>query len=181
MREPQLNAIASNGVGGPFYWRFGCGPDYIEEAVEALMKAIDRPQRLPGNPYADRMTRAEFRGRINKAEQGKLRPPDEIGPVREGIPEVRLFEIRWPGVRVLERDPVDGSPSARHELRVEVRLYYAEPPQFGQIILGLHCHEKSVKGSKDDVRNAQDAEIDQAIRCYVEGMPRRWCIEELAV
>lgn len=169
------HAVAANGTGGRFYWRYSCGPDHIAAAVDALMEAVDGPTRLH-RPHADRLRRKEFELRLKKAEKGQLQPPDELKTVRRRGALVRFFEIRWSGLAVAERG-LDGRP---RESRVDVRLYYAEPPQFGLVILGLHCHEKSVIGSDDAIKAVQNTEIDRALACYAQGMAERWGIDELA-
>lgn len=169
------HAIAANKAGGDFYWRYCCGPNHIAAAVDALMEAVNGPGRLH-NPYAERFRRKEFETRLKRAELGQLQPPDELKSVQHGGALVRFFEIRWSGLAVAEQG-LDGRP---RESRVDVRLYYAEPPQFSLVILGLHCHEKLVTGSDGEIKAAQNAEIDRALECYARGMAERWGIDELA-
>lgn len=115
------------------------------------------------------MVRAEFRQRLLKASEGKLVPVDEVKPVDISNPPP-LYEIRWIDVAVTDIDS-QGSTSFG---RVHVRLYHSEPPEAPNHFIGHHAHEKNVE--LDDVRGAQDAEIQTAIGWYRHGYNERWGI-----
>lgn len=167
--------IAADALGGEFLWAYCPTGQHVEAAVNALMKAVKTPGRV-WSPYKESYVRQAFRERVELAAEGLLKPPDEVGEVAGSNPHIVLYEIRWVGLALAERDPQHG----QREVKVDVRLYYAEPPQFGLVLLGLHCHEKSVAGTPRKIRSRQDAEIDHAIDVYNAGMSCRWRLPELA-
>lgn len=179
-REGQLNimpatSIAANGTGGEFYWRCCATSDHVEAAVDKLMEIIVEG-RL-NNIYWARQTRTQFKRRIEAAKRGELVPTDQVKPVGDRIPEVLMFEIRWVKIPVNERDP--DFPGKARENRVDVRLYFAEPPGHGAVMLGLHCHEKVVTGDAEEIQAAQDSEIAHAFTLYSKGFAEAWGVEAL--
>ena len=88
-----------------------------------------------------------------------------------------MFEIRWVKIPVRERDP--DFPDKARENRVDVRLYFAEPPGHGAVMLGLHCHEKSITGDAKEIQAAQDGEITRAFTLYSKGFAEAWGVEAL--
>lgn len=158
-----------------FYWYGGgngTAQEHISLAVNALMAAIKEPTNRRWNPYQEAMIRASFRKRLEKAAQGKLRPPGELKSLRGGV---TLFEIRWRDIDVRE---VNSSGIASYA-QVEVRLIHAQPfDQLGLCILGLHAHEKViVNGDPAATKAAQDAEINIAERRLISGYSTNWGVE----
>ncbi|MGP1497867.1 MAG: hypothetical protein ACTTI9_05015 [Schaalia odontolytica] len=158
-----------------FYWYGGgngTAQEHITLAVEALMGAIKAPENRRWNPHQEALIRANFKKRIEKAAEGKLRPPGELKSLRG---DVTLFEIRWWDITVREAHPsgIDSYAS------VEVRLIHAQPfDQLGLCILGLHAHEKVIiEGDSVATKAAQDAEIDIAEYLLISGYPTRWGVE----
>lgn len=173
-------SIASCGPGGKFYWRYCAAQDHIEAAVDYLMDAVtrDHPARRSTNPYWARLTRSAFRRRLEAAQRGELEPVDEVKPIGDHIPESNLFEIRWSEIPVREQNPQAPDDAAKDlQAKVEVRLYFAEPPNCGLAILGLHCHEKRVHGTDAQIREAQDEEIAHAFKMYADGFKDRWGVD----
>lgn len=170
-------ALAANGTGGDFYWRFCATGNHINEAVKALLACIYTENRID-NPHQRMYLRTLFRRRIEMATKGELNPPDELKGVAQNIPQTRFFEIRWADIAVLEKDP--SQPSGRRSVKLQMRLYYAEPEWVGLVLLGLHCHEKSTSGNKAQVRAAQDEEIRKAIELYSSNVECRWGVDILA-
>lgn len=158
-----------------FYW-YGGGNGTVQEhislAVNALMAAIKEPRNRRWNPYQEAMIRASFRKRLEKAAQGKLRPPEELKSLRGGV---ALFEIRWRDIDVREVN----SSGIDSYAQVEVRLIHAQPfDQLGLCILGLHAHEKVIiKGDPAATKAAQDAEIDKAEYLLISGYSTCWGVE----
>lgn len=153
-----------------FYW-YGGGngteQEHITLAVEALMGAISAPANRRLHPYQEKLNRALFRKRLEKAAQGKLRPPRELKSLRGGA---TLFEIRWRDIRVHEVN--------RLGIGVEVRLIHAQPEQLDRCILGLHAHEKVIiKGNPAATKAAQDAQITIAERLLISGYRTCWGVE----
>ena len=158
-----------------FYWYgggSGTAQEHINLAVAALMAALKEPMNRRWNPYQETMIRANFRKRLEKAAQGKLRPPGELKSLRG---DVILFEIRWRDIDVREVNPSGIDSYAQ----VEVRLIHAQPyDQLGLCILGLHAHEKVIiEGDPAATKAAQDAEIDIAEHLLISGYPTHWGVE----
>ena len=158
-----------------FYWYGGgngTAQEHISLAVNALMAAIKEPTNRRWNPYQEAMIRASFRKRLEKAAQGKLRPPGELKSLRGGV---TLFEIRWRDIDVREVN----SSGIDSYAQVEVRLIHAQPfDQLGLCILGLHAHEKVIiKGNPAATKAAQDAEINIAERRLISGYSTCWGVE----
>lgn len=158
-----------------FYWYGGgngTAQEHITLAVEALMGAIKAPENRRWNPYQETMIRATFRKRLEKAAQGKLRPPGELKSLRGGA---TLFEIRWRDINVREVNPLGNESYAQ----VEIRLIHAQPyDQLGLCILGLHAHEKVViEGNPAATKARQDAEIDTAEQLLISGYRTCWGVE----
>lgn len=158
-----------------FYWYGGgngTAQEHISLAVNALMAAIKEPTNRRWNPYQEAMIRASFRKRLEKAAQGKLRPPGELKSLRGGV---TLFEIRWRDIDVREVN----SSGIDSYAQVEVRLIHAQPfDQLGLCILGLHAHEKViVNGDPAATKAAQDAEIDKAEHLLISGYSTCWGVE----
>mgnify|MGYP001691220251 FL=1 len=158
-----------------FYWYGGgngTAQQHISLAVNALMAAIKAPMNRRWNPYQETMIRATFRKRLEKAAQGKLRPPGELKSLRG---DVVLFEIRWRDIDVREVNPSGIDSYAQ----VEVRLIHAQPSdQLGRCILGLHAHEKVIiEGNPTATKAAQDAEIDIAECRLTSGYSTNWGVE----
>ena len=158
-----------------FYWYGGgngTAQEHISLAVNALMAAIKEPTNRRWNPYQEAMIRASFRKRLEKAAQGKLRPPEELKSLRGGV---ALFEIRWRDIDVREVN----SSGIDSYAQVEVRLIHAQPfDQLGLCILGLHAHEKVIiKGNPAATKAAQDTEINIAERRLISGYSTNWGVE----
>lgn len=167
---PGAGSICCSGLPVRFYWRHCVSGNHIEEAVDALMSAISRPPRV-WNPYAERTARAEFRGLLRAAEEGRLTPIDHVKRI-SFEPLIDLFEIRW-RVGITERN----ADRVRHG-KASVRLYIVEHGDLGLCVVGLHCHEKDTRAA--DVTAAQNAEIVKAIQLYAQGLIDRWGIPELS-
>ena len=150
----------------------GTAQEHISLAANTLMAAIKAPANRRWNPYQETMIRATFRKRLEKAAQGKLRPPGELKSLRGGA---TLFEIRWRDIDVREVNPSGIDSYAQ----VEVRLIHAQPfDQLGLCILGLHAHEKVIiEGDPAATKAAQDAEIDIAEHLLISGYSTCWGVE----
>ena len=131
------------------------------------MGVILAPANRRLHPYQEKLNRALFRKRLEKAAQGKLRPPGELKSLRGGA---TLFEIRWRDIRVHEVN--------RLGIGVEVRLIHAQPEKLDRCILGLHAHEKVIiKGDRVATKARQDAEIDFAESRLISGYSTCWGVE----
>lgn len=140
----------------------------LDRAVAALVDAIQKPHRL-WSPYGLIMAKSEFRNRLQKAASGLLKPVDEV----KGVDEVHvqpLYEIRWQGIDVLDREDETSRP-VHH--KVLVRLYHSEPLAAPDFFIGHHAHEKILDAS-EGVHAAQDAEIAVARNLHDLGAGVRW-------
>lgn len=158
-----------------FHWFDGLdhsGQDPLEVAADEFMSALKGPGRL-WNPYAEAMTRSEFKKRVNKASRGELKPVEEVKGVDEERP-APLYEIRWQGITVHERGESD---SPDRYMDVAVRMYHSEPTVVPDYFIGHHIHEKEVS---DDVNivAAQDAEISKARNLFYLGEAKQWFLEQ---
>lgn len=155
------DTYASDGIGADFRWQMCVSGHDIDEAVDALFNAIEGDGARIWNRYNTIQTRTTFRKMLLRAERGELKPPGQIKDIPRAA-QVGLCEIRWVGLSVLEL-----RGDAKRGAQIEVRLYWAVPPGGDRIILGLHCHEKRTYGSKREVRQWQDAEINRALDNFV--------------
>lgn len=140
----------------------------LDRAVATLMAAIQKPNRL-WSPYSSAMAKSEFRKRLQKAAAGELKPVDEVKGVDEEHQQP-LYEIRWQGIDVLERQG-EGVQPAHHT--VLVRMYHSEPATEPGFFIGHHAHEKLVDSGLD-VYATQDAEIAVARGLHDLGIAVRW-------
>lgn len=132
----------------------------------ALFEAISRPGRV-WSPYAAAMAKAEFRRRLVAATEGRLTPIDQVKPVDVRRPPP-LYEIRWQGVTVTERDQAG---RVTHGTAL-VRLYHSEPPEAPSFFIAHHAHEKLI--DVPDVNAAQQVEIEIAVKLHDQGRPSGW-------
>lgn len=157
---------------GPAFRWYGdplCSPgDDLTTAVDALFASLVGPTRL-WNPYAKQMVKSEFKARIKKASEGRLRPVDEIKAVDVRNPPP-LYEIRWQGIKVTDR-AADGTQTFGEAI---VRMYHSEPASHPGHFIAHHAHEKRTDVA--DVNAAQQVEINKAIAWYDKGKPSGWGI-----
>jgi hypothetical protein len=146
----------------------------VEEAVEALMCAVDTGARV-WTPFTESITVGIFRQRIKDAMAGRLEPVDHVKSL-DRVLQSDLFEIRWQNVEVVERD-LTGHQVAK---RVHVRLIHCEPQTFPHAVVGLHAHEKVVfPGDNGRTREAQQRDIGKAVAIYGDEARLRWAIYQL--
>ena len=133
------------------------------------MGAIKAPANRRWNPYLDKINRAHFKKRLERAAKGKLYPPEELKSLRG---DDVLFEIRWAGGEISVNEV------NRIGIPVEVRLIHAQPEELGLCILGLHAHEKVIiEGDRVATNARQDAEIDFAESRLISGYSTNWGVE----
>lgn len=114
------------------------------------------------------MARSEFKARIKKASEGRLRPVDEVKPVDVRNPPP-LYEIRWQRINVTDLGPDGVSPSFGEAI---VRMYHSEPTSKPGYFIGHHAHENLIDVA--DVNASQQIEINRAIAWYNQGEPTGW-------
>ncbi|GAA0422530.1 hypothetical protein GCM10009543_16910 [Leifsonia naganoensis] len=115
------------------------------------------------------ITKSEFKRRLQKAQAGRLMPVEEVKAVDVRNPPP-LYEIRWSGVTVTDREE---NGSQRH-CEVEVRMYHSEPADAPSHFIGHHAHEKRI--DVEDVNAEQQREINTAIGFHNAGASSRWGI-----
>lgn len=136
--------------------------------MSVLFAAVAAPGRV-WNPFAAQMVKSEFKSRILKAQQGRLRPVDEVKPV-DVINPPPLYEIRWQGISVTTRNS-DGTQVFGEAL---VRMYHSEPLTAPGHFIGHHAHEKKI--DVPDVNTEQQQEIKTAIGWHNQGISTNWGI-----
>lgn len=156
-----------------FHWYDGVNcstEDPIEVAVTLCVEAISGPNRLR-NPFADTVTKAEFRSRLKAATEGALEPGTQVKLVgRKQL--VEITEIRWQDIPVVERS--DG-PTGREHKEVLVRMYLSEPDVLPFHLLGHLVHEKIViAGDAAETNRLQTLEMFSAARIHLSGQSHRW-------
>ena len=167
-------SICSSGTPVTFFWRNGVQHLHLDCALEALVTAIQKVNRVP-NPSLDALNRAAFRRRLKDATRGRLRIDDEVRSIDR--PRARIFEIRWQSIAVDERDPVSWMITPRGNALV--RLYYVEPVKAAWVV-GLHAHEKVlVEGDEQETRRLQDLEIDVAAELAAAERDTTWGVPEI--
>lgn len=150
------------------YWRYCTAADqaaHIEEMVDRLMDTLKVGNRV-WNPWSEPAVAAKFRDRLRRAAAGRLRPVDEVKPLRGGR---RLFEIRWQDIAVTE---VHDGQASHHT--TNARLIHAEPAELGVALLGLVVHEKP---QTVESKVEQDAHIDAAQNILVRAESSLWGVE----
>src|SRR5690554_5712468 len=110
---------------------------------------------LDGMPQLEReMKLAQFVTIMKMAARGDLHPDSaDIGPIRRNP---TLFELRWDFGRAL------------------YRLVHAEPAHMPNHLIGLRFHLKSLEGSDQEIRDAQDQEVSLAKVRYLAGRGTNW-------
>ncbi|MHA6694672.1 hypothetical protein [Homoserinimonas sp. A520] len=107
----------------------------------------------------------EFRSRIIRAQNGRLRPVDNVKGPMETETRFEMFEIRW---------RFEFGPDFDEALELRVRAYHVEPKRLrranGSTIVGLHIHKKTTT-------EAQDTEIQVASQRYFSGHPESWGLQ----
>lgn len=144
--------------------------DDIETAVDVLIDCIRNQEGRVWSPHALAMARAEFRQRIRKAANGRLRPIEQVKPVDTKNPPP-LYEIRWQNIPITERD---GSGGTSHGEAI-VRMYHSEPDSAPGYFVGHHAHEKRL--DVPDVNAEQQTQIKIAIAWHDHGRNNNWGIE----
>lgn len=172
MDYSEVRSNACSGLRVAFYWVDNPSTDeddHLDQAVDTLFEAIRHAGVRLWTPWNTPLLKAEFRNRLKKASRGELEPPDELKPVGDGRPSI--YEIRWSEIEVHERPDGDGPHRFK---KIEVRLLHGEPLELSLALLGLHAHEKRTDGTDEEIKRAQDAEIERAKAIYLEAAPRSW-------
>lgn len=162
----------ASGVPVEFYWRHESSPNpavHLDAAIAALMETVSGPPRT-WSPYKERLDRAEFRKRLERACRGQLRHPDDVKSLRGGMRH--LFELRWVGFNITV---LTNEPGRIDHRTTDVRLITSEPPVLGMSFLGLCAHEKP---HDDTAKALQDDAIDEAERIYDAGLPTQWGLRQ---
>lgn len=149
------------------------GP-HIDAIVDLLMETVSAPDRQT-NPLLDADNEAMFRKRLQLASRGRLHPIEHIKTLARTVPPLSLFELRWTDVRVIPVDPVSGLNG--DATSIHVRMYHAEE-RSSPWIVALHAHHKLI-GADEETSDAQNQEIDVAVRLAQEGRLECWGIAEL--
>lgn len=159
------------------YWWVSKDPSEsdLDAAVNELMACLEKPGRL-WNMYNRGVAKAEFRARLEAAQRGDLIPVEHVKYLDRGS-AAWIYEIRWQNITVQVLEP----GGKRRFVKLKVRALHAETPRLPNHLLGLHAHEKIVivvdgdkEASKRATNDAQNAEIDVAVRAYWDGDGSNW-------
>lgn len=156
-----------------FYWRSCVSGRHIDETVDALMAAVQGPNRA--RTYVDFDNEAMFRTRLEMAERGRLRPDDHVKTISYD-PSLEMFEIRWTDVCARLQDLASGLYGALVE-GINVRLYYAELGH--DWVVGLVVHEKAYGDTDDETRRLQNEHIQRAVTLCRADSKQWWGVPEL--
>lgn len=127
-------------------------PVAFREAVDTMAGI---PERIRGQ------ITVQIRARISALCAGALRVGDDFKPV---VSQPDIFELVFSFTGLAE-DP-----------RVELRLYWAEPPTHPGYLVALAFHRKDLAGTDDEIREAQNQVMLEAQRRYDYGRSAKWGI-----
>lgn len=157
-----------------FHWFDGASKindNALDVAVERCLEAVSTSTRV-WNMHSRSMVKAEFKSRIKQAALGRLHPLTQVATVGHD-PEVPMFEIRWQGVGVTDRNPETGVLTYGTTL---VRMYHSEPVEVPDYFIGHHVHEKVIDEESKVTGRLQTAEIGVAKNIYRLGQSKKWLI-----
>lgn len=90
------------------------------------------------------------------------------------FPDAQLFEVRWQDVSAL--GPLESGK--RENIRLCIRMIFAEPAVLVCGVVGLHAHEKRLEPHEGlSIARQQDAEIELAARLFIEGEASEWGVK----
>lgn len=162
MVDDDSRSYCSNCDSVEFYWEDYRDPQTaVDRAVDALEQAAYKGPYRVRDPYKRGTMRGQFRAILEYAEQGQLRPVDEVKRIRRPT-WTTMYELRWPDIRVTEVK--DGR---KRFVDVEMRLLEVETSQRPCEALGLRAFEKKTEGSEAEIRHWQNQEIDGANAQYL--------------
>ena len=139
----------------------------MKVAAEKFISAISHSGRQM-NEYISSMAAAEFKHLVKIAQSGRLKPERQVKAVDVNNPPP-LFELRWQGVTVREKDP----QGLFRDKRLLVRMYHSEPVETPLHFIGHHIHEKVISGDAETWL-LQSEEIFTAVGFYQLGKSTRW-------
>ena len=158
---PGHSSYCASGTTVTFHWRrYDHTSRAIDEALDSLEEAVFGKEGRLRNPYMVGTARGVFRAILERAEIGALEDPDEVRRIVRPTPG-RMFEFRWNDIVVLEMHA-----GVQRRLTVPVRLLEIEASIRPNEALGLRAFEKDTAGSPDEIRVAQNHEIDLASRAF---------------
>lgn len=157
-----------------FYYANGPAARHKEHAVGLLLDEINKPPRYLGNEFLQDEAAGAFMALLDLAESGTTRSPEHIKSIQTS-PDIDMFELRWCDIPVMDTDPVSGLYGETYE--IQVRMYIIEVGE--RWTVGVHLHEKCIKGSSEHVRLSQNQEISQAVRLAKDERVVAWRVPEL--
>lgn len=164
-----VTSVCSRGGEVYMYWHdfpSRIQDEHLRQLVDALFSALCHVQGRRWNPWAERLVRAEIKGRLKLACAGRLRPVDHVKSLRNGIAD--LFEIRWQDIEVY--DELGGKK--RHYL-TNLRLIHAEPTGIPRAAIGLEALEKPKDSTGPGIH---EEAIVRAEDYYIRHRTRTWGI-----
>lgn len=139
----------------------------LEVATRKFISAIQNPSRI-WTERIQKLACAEFRSRVKRASEGRLRTYRQIKAVDIQNPPP-LYELRWQNIGVLE----DAGGGNYVPKEIQVRMYHSEPGSKPKHFIGHHIHEKKIL-DKESTNLLQDQEIEIAKQFYFQGESTLW-------
>ncbi len=170
MRAPVIPSRCSSGNPVDFWW-FGDQNTDNGGNLDKFLTHFERTfcrKNLILNDFTISAARAEIRGLLERAMQGRLKPIKQI-KVLAGKSIPTLFEIRWQNIPMAELQP-NGEIKTVYLM---FRMYHSEPEEVPGFFIAHHIHEKDVS-QQEEIRAKQNKEIAVARRYFELGKTIKW-------
>ena len=164
-------SICCGGRPVKYFWH-ACSQsdDHIEATVDELVAALKGIESRCWNEDVEAGLRGEFRSRLRRAAEGRLRNSRECRRLKKPLPRI-MFEVKWDHLEMMRHDVGRGDLSES----LQARLIYVEPDLRPGTVIGLRGHEKViVPGDVQLTRDLQNDQIEAACRIYDAGEARGW-------
>ncbi len=120
------------------------------------------------NEFTIAAAKAEIRGLLQRAMQGRLKPIKQI-KVIAGKKIPTLFEIRWQNIPM----PEVQSNGDIKTVYLMFRMYHSEPEDVPGYFIAHHFHEKDIS-RQDEIKSKQNKEIECARNYFELGKATQW-------
>ena len=160
----------SSGNPVEFWWfgeSSGASGGNLEKFLSFFETKLNR-KNLILNEFTIASAKAEIRGLLQRAMQGRLKPIKQIKVIAgKRIPT--LFEIRWQNIPMLE---VQNNGEIK-TVYLMFRMYHSEPEEVPGYFVAHHIHEKDIS-QQDEIKSKQNREIERARNYFELGKAIQW-------